>query len=306
MTPLLPKAHLHLHLMGSIRPSTYAELGGEAAFPERYGSWEEFVAAYRATKDVLRRPDDLHRLVVELVADSAADGAVWTEVSISPSGRHRALTGSDEATMEIVCDAVTAAGAPGGVVVGIDRERDAADPDRMALLAAAWAGRGVVGLGIAGDETAPIAPFGRAAEVAHDAGLLVVPHSGELCGPESIREDLRVVRPDRLMHGVRAVEDPELVRELADRGITLDVGISSNVALGVVPDLASHPLPDLVRAGVPCSVNADDTLLFGTGLAHEYELARRLGLTDAELAAVARASVVGSAAPASVREVLRP
>lgn len=90
----LPKAHLHVHLMGSIRPSTYAELGGEVAFPERYGSWESFVAAYRATKEVLRRPEDLHRLVVELVADSAADGAVWTEVSNSPSGRHRRLTGT--------------------------------------------------------------------------------------------------------------------------------------------------------------------------------------------------------------------
>ncbi|MCD2187246.1 adenosine deaminase family protein [Actinomycetospora soli] len=300
----LPKAHLHVHLMGSIRPSTYAELGGEVAFPARYGSWDEFVAAYRATKDVLRSPADLHRLVVELVADSAADGAAWTEVSISPSGRHRRLTGSDEATMEIVCDAVASASVSGsaGIVVGIDRERDAADPDRMALLAAAWADRGVVGLGVAGDETAPIAPFARAAAIARDAGLLVVPHSGELCGPESIQEDLRVLRPDRLMHGVRAVEDPELVRELANRGITLDVGIRSNVALGVAADLASHPLPALVRAGVPCSINADDTLLFGTGLAREYELARQLGLTDAELADVARASLLGSAAPPSVRD----
>ncbi len=298
----LPKAHLHVHLMGSIRPVTYAELGGEGGFPEHYGLWEEFVAAYRATKDVLRRPEDLHRLVVELVEDSAADGAVWTEVSISPSGRHRSLTGSDEATMEIVCDAVATAGPAAGIVVGIDRERDAVDPDRMALLAAAWADRGVVALGVAGNEAAPVAPFARAADIARDAGLLVAPHSGELCGPESIREDLRVLRPDRLMHGVRAVEDPDLVRSLADHGITLDVGISSNVALGVAPDLGSHPLPVLVRAGVPCSVNADDTLLFGTGLAHEYERARRLGLSDDELVAVARASLVCSAAPAPVRD----
>ncbi|WP_433801860.1 adenosine deaminase family protein [Actinomycetospora sp. CA-084318] len=299
----LPKAHLHVHLMGSIRPSTYAEFGGSAGFPSRYGSWEAYVAAYRSTKDVLRGPEDLHRLVVELVEDSAADGAAWTEVSVSPSGRLRGVTGSDEATMEVVCDAVSSAAAPAGVVVGIDRERDAADPDRMALLAAAWADRGVVGLGLAGDETAPVAPFAWAAAIARDADLLVVPHSGELCGPESIREDLRVLRPDRLMHGVRAVEDPELVRELADRGTTLDVGISSNVALGVVPDLVSHPLPALVHAGVPCSVNADDTLLFSTGLAREYEFARQLGLTDAELAGVARASLLGSAAPPSVRDV---
>ncbi|MDL5157386.1 adenosine deaminase [Actinomycetospora termitidis] len=301
----LPKAHLHVHLMGSIRPSTYVELGGMREFPARYDTWPGFVAAYRATKEVLRRPDDLHRLVVELVEDSAADGAVWTEVSISPSGRHRALTGSDEATMEIVCDAVTTAGSAAGIVVGIDRERDAADPDRMALLAAAWADRGVVALGIAGDETEPIAPFARAAAIARDAGLLVVPHAGELCGPESIREDLRVLRPDRLMHGVRAVEDPTLVRELADRGIALDVAVSSNVALGVAPSVADHPLPALVRAGVPCSVNADDTLLFSTTLAREYEIARDLGLSDDELAGIAHASIAGAAAPAAVRDAAR-
>lgn len=297
----LPKAHLHVHLTGSMRGSTFAELGGKTTFPPRYSTWDQFVTTYAATKTVLRGPQDLHRLVVELVEDSRADGAVWTEVSVSPSGFHRRLTGSDEATMELVCDAVAVADGQAGIVVGIDRVRDADEPDTLAELAAAWADRGVVGLGLAGDERAPCAPFARAAQIAGHAGLQVVPHSGELCGPDSIREVLTVLRPDRLMHGVRAADDPSLVARLADRGVCLDLCPSSNVALGVVAELPDHPLAGLVRSGVPCSLNADDTLVFGTGLADEYRLAREtLGLTDEETAGLARASLTAGAAPAAV------
>ncbi|WP_328307844.1 adenosine deaminase family protein [Actinomycetospora sp. NBC_00405] len=250
---------------------------------------------------MLRGPEDLHRLVVELVEDSAADGAVWTEVSVSASGFHRRLTGSDEATMELVCDAVAVADGQAGVVIGIDRSRDAEQPGALAGLAATWAGRGVVGLGLAGDERASCAPFARAAQIARDAGLQVVPHSGELRGPDSIREVLTVLRPNRLMHGVRAAEDPALVAELADRGVCLDLCPTSNVALGVVARLAEHPLPGLVRSGVSCSLNADNTLVFSTDLADEYRIAREaLGLTDNEIATLARASLTASAAPAVV------
>lgn len=297
----LPKAHLHVHLTGSIRGSTFTELGGTTVFPPRYSTWDQFVTTYAATKTVLRGPQDLHRLVVELVEDSAADGAVWTEVSVSPSGFHRRLTGSDEATMELVCDAVAAAHGRAGVVVGLDRVRDAEEPDALADLAVAWADRGVVGLGLAGDERAPCAPFARSAQIARGAGLQVVPHSGELCGPDSIREVLTVLRPDRLMHGVRAVDDPSLIAELADRGVCLDLCPTSNVALGVVAKLVEHPLAGFVRSGVHCSLNADNTLVFATDLAAEYRLARDpLGLSDVEMATLARSSLTASAAPDAV------
>lgn len=222
-------------------------------------------------------------------------------MSISPSGTHRRITGSDAATMEIVCDAVRTGAGNGGIVVGLDRVRDADDPEAMAELAAAWADRGVVGLGLTGDERAPSAPFARAAAIARDAGLQVVPHSGELCGPDSIREVLELLRPDRLMHGVRAAEDPSLVDELVDRGVCLDLCPTSNVALGIVDRHSDHPLARLVRSGVRCSLNADDTLVFGTDLADEYRSAHEhLGLTGSELASLARASVTASAAPGSV------
>ena len=113
------------------------------------------------------------------------------------------------------------------------------------------------------------------------------------------------MRPDRIGHGVRAVEDPEVVKRIAGAGITLEVCPSSNVALGVAPDAASVPVRTLFEAGVPVALGADDPLLFGPRLAAQYEIARHTqGFTDPELADLARASVLGSAAPQALRAEL--
>ena len=164
--------------------------------------------------------------------------------------------------------------------------------------------RGVVGFGLANDETGhPPEPFADAFAIAREAGLLSVPHAGELDGPASVRGALDALGADRVQHGVRAIEDPELVRRLADSPVCLDVCPTSNVLLSVVPDIASHPLPALLAAGVRCSLNADDPLLFGPNLLAEYELARdELGLDDATLAHVATCSIDASAAPAAVKQ----
>lgn len=302
----LPKGHLHVHLRGSMRRTTRDELAARHGVevpepPKRYTTWQAFRDAYRASHQVLRASADLHRVITEVVEDAAADGVVWLEISLSPSG-YRAVTGSDQATMELVSDAATSASAVTGIGVGLvlaaDRGRDRDQADAIGALAAAWAGRGVVGFGLGGDETLPARPFARAAALARDAGLLVVPHAGELAGPASVRETLTWLQPDRIMHGVRALEDPALLAELVDRGIALDVCPSSNVALGVVESLESHPLPVLLRDGVRCTLAADDTLLFSTSIAAEYHHARhRLGLNTRELADLARASLQASAAP---------
>lgn len=112
-----------------------------------------------------------------------------------------------------------------------------------------------------------------------DGGLGSVPHAGEAAGTDSIRGALEALAADRIRHGIRAVEDPGLVRELADRGIVLDVCPISNVRTKVVPSLAEHPLPDLVSAGVVCSVSTDDPAMFDTDLSADYAAARSLGVT---------------------------
>jgi adenosine deaminase len=206
----------------------------------------------------------------------------------------------------VVLDALHRFGRELGVGVGLmiagDRMIDPRECEEQARVAARYAGQGVVSFGLASDERGnPPEPYAPAFDIARAAGLISAPHAGELAGPESITAALEDLGADRLQHGVRAIESPELVRELAARGTCLDVCPTSNAALGVYPRLADHPLPKLLDAGVRCSLNADDPLLFGCGLLDEYELCRaEMGLEDSALAAIARASFEASGAPADL------
>ena len=190
-------------------------------------------------------------------------------------------------------------GVGAGLMLSVDRTKPTDDAVDLAVLARDFVGRGVVAFGLANDEViGPPEPYAEAFIVAKAAGLLSTPHAGELCGPESIRGALDALGADRIQHGVRAIEDPELVQRLADHGVCLDVCPTSNLSLGVVDQIEDHPLPALLSAGVPVSINADDPLLFGPGLLEEYELCRTvLGLDDADLAGVARSSIEASGAP---------
>lgn len=312
MRPLatLPKAHLHLHLEGGMRPTTLAELADRAGLevpPIRgYGSFTAFADMYHAACEVLRTPEDFARLVHEVVADAGEAGAAWIEPALW-APLHADRLGPEREVLELALDAGRAAEAATGVGVGwivaADRTRPVEEAVAQARLAAEYAGRGVVGFGLANDEAAfPPEPFAPAFAIAREAGLLPVPHAGELAGPESVRGALDALHARRLGHGVRAVEDPDLVARLAREQVCLDVCPTSNLLLAVVADLAEHPLPRLLRAGVPCSINADDPLLFGSGLLEEYTVARDgMGLDDGQLAVVAASSIRHSGAPSERR-----
>ncbi|HEY3833834.1 MAG TPA: adenosine deaminase [Acidimicrobiia bacterium] len=308
---VLPKAHLHVHTEGAMRPATLAELAGAAgiAVPEvrGFGSFTMFAGMYLAACDVLTTYAALARLVEEVVADAAADGAVWVEPAIHLP-HHAERLGPPRETLEVVLDAASrgaaAHGIGAGVIVSADRTKDPAVALADARLAAEFAGRGVVGFGLANDEAGhPPEPFAAAFAIAREAGLLSVPHAGELEGPASIVGALDALGANRIQHGVRAVEQPALVRRLADSAVCLDVCPTSNVLLGVVAAIADHPLPALLDAGVRCSLNADDPLLFGPNLLDEYELARAaLGLDDAALGFIARCSIEHSGAGDDVKQ----
>jgi adenosine deaminase len=306
----LPKGHLHLHLEGSMRPTTLVELAETAGIPvpeiRGYGSFTAFSATYVAACQVLETPEQFARLVDEVVEDSVLDGAVWVEPSFY-APHHRNRFGEDEVIVDMVLDALHAAGEKHGVGVGLmlaaDRTVDPSVAVEQARLAAERADRGVVSFGLANDEAVgPPEPYAEAFAIAKEAGLLSTPHAGELAGPASVWGALETLQPDRLQHGVRSIEDAELVKRLADSNIVLDVCPTSNLLLSVYPSLAEHPLPQLLEAGVRCSLNGDDPLLFGPVLLHEYEVARtEMGLDDEALAGVARASIVGSGAPDAVK-----
>ncbi|WP_449351659.1 adenosine deaminase [Streptomyces shaanxiensis] len=309
----LPKAHLHLHLEGAMRPATLAELAAERGEhpPDSrgFGSFADFGALYGAAARLVREGPrgNLLRLVREVVEDAAADGAVWVEPHLNP------LTYEDDpdAALDLLDEVVDEGRRTGarlgvgfGILVFARRHADPSEAVKAARLAADRSGRGVVGFGLAGDEArhGP-EPFAEAFAIARAAGLIAAPHAGEFAGPAGVRAALDVLGARRIAHGVRAVEDPALLARLAAEGTVLDVCPTSNVALGVVGSLSEHPLPLLLRAGVRCTLNADDPLLFGPGLLQEYETARTaLTLTDHQLAAVARTSLEASGAPRSTVE----
>ncbi|MET7292285.1 adenosine deaminase [Streptomyces griseoloalbus] len=324
----LPKAHLHLHFTGSMRPATLLELadkygihlpealtdaltGGEPpslrATDER--GWFRFQRLYDAARSCLREPEDIRRLVREAAEEEVRDGSGWLEIQVDPTSYAPRLGGLIPA-LEIILDAVDSARRDTGlemrVLVAANRMKHPLDARTLARLAVRYADRGVVGFGLSNDERRGMArDFDRAFAIARDAGLLSAPHGGELAGPASVRDCLDDLEADRIGHGVRAAEDPRLLRRLADRQVTCEVCPASNVALGVYEKPGDVPLRTLFEAGVPLALGADDPLLFGSRLAAQYEFARlHHGFTDAELAELARQSVRGSAAPEDVKAKL--
>lgn len=305
----LPKAHLHIHLEGAMRPATVAELAaedGRGVPPTRgFSGFAGFAEMYVGACELVRTEARMRRVVREMIEDAAHDGAVWIEPAFYPP-RYSTVFGSAADATAIVLDELALSGSEVGVgtglIVAADRTADPAEALALARMAAGLAGSGVVAFGLGNDESRfPARLFSEAFRVAVDAGLLSVPHGGELLGPESVISCIDDCWADRVMHGVRAVEDPELIGRLADEGVCLDVCPTSNVALSVYPSLEDHPLPELIEAGVMCSINADDPLLFGPGILQEYELCRRrLDLDDQTLAQVAIWSIEASAAPDAV------
>jgi len=305
----LPKAELHLHTVGAMRPATMSELAAQAGMnapdPRGFTSFAEFEDVFRAAFRLVQlRPENLLRLVREIVADAAADGAVWVQPQFDP--HPFAEFGSPEEVLEMVLAAARAEGDRLGVGFGLTiAAARQGGPDAaagLARFAARYAGNGVHAFGLSGDEAAFASePFAEAFAIAREAGLTAAPHAGELAGPRSVQTAVEVLGATRIAHGVRASEDQAVVDMLAVRGVTLDVCLSSNRLLGVYPELAQHPLPGLLQAGVRCSLGADDPLLFGTGLLDEYEVARtELRLADDQLAGLARTSIETSDAPAAL------
>jgi adenosine deaminase len=324
----LPKAHLHLHFTGSMRVSTVRELAAKhgirlpdtltSGWPPRLSArdergWFRFQRIYDAARACVRDEADMRRIVREAAADDAAEGSRWLEIQVDPTSYAPFLGGITPA-LEIVLDEAAAVSREGGgaapvaVVVAASRIRHPLDARTLARLAARYAGEGpgtVVGFGLSNDERRGVTEdFAPAFEIAGRAGLALVPHAGELLGPAAVETTLESIHPDRVGHGVRAVEDPRVLDLVAESGAALEVCPLSNVALGVYGSAAEVPLRAVVSRGIPVALGADDPLLFGSRLAAQYDTAREaLGFSDEELAELARGSLRASRAPA---EVLKP
>ncbi|MFG2074805.1 adenosine deaminase [Nonomuraea maritima] len=299
----LPKAHLHVHLESTVRPRTVRDLGGTPAQEGTFTSFREFAEQRAQVRGLLRTAEHFRRVAVEFCADEAAQGTRYAEVTFTAAA-HGERVGRPEMPLEAVLD---------GLAEGRDRYgvecRLLLDHSRRRPVERLWRTyelalrhERVVGIGLAGDESHPLAPFAKVCDAARDAGLRLVHHAGEAAGAGSVREALAVGHAERLGHGIRVLDDPDLVAEVRERGIPLEVCPTSNVLLGLVPSLAEHPLPRLREAGLAVTVNTDGE----TALADEYDRLRHvLGFTDADLAALARAAVDASFAPDALKAELR-
>ncbi|AXK45820.1 adenosine deaminase [Brachybacterium saurashtrense] len=313
----LPKAHLHLHFTGSMRPSTLVELADERGIrlprsltddvalqvePTRRG-WFRFQRQYDAARAVVDSEAAMRRILHEAAEDDAAEGSGRLELQVDPTS-YAPFAGGLTPAIEIVLDQAAISERETGVSIGIvlaaSRTRHPLDARTLARLAARHAGP-VVGFGLSNDERrGTTAEFGPAFRIAREAGLLSVPHGGELLGPAHVQDVLAHLHPHRLGHGVRAAEDPHLLERVVAAGVGLEVCPASNASLGVVRDPGEVPLRRLLDAGAQIALGADDPLLFGSRLLDQYATARAMGLDDEELAGLAASSIRISAAPPAV------
>jgi adenosine deaminase len=305
----LPKANLHLHLTGAMRPDTLAELAARYGLPVAHyaltGSghgWEAFQGRYDAARAAIRTARDIARVVGEALADDAADGCGWLELQVDPTGYAPLLGG-----LEPVLEAVLAAASPSaGVIVASSWARPPAHAERLARLAARYAPYGVVGFGLSNDERGGrVADFAPAFRIAAEAGLIGTPHAGFYEPAWHVRDCVTLLGARRIGHGLTATVDSATLVLLAEQSVTLEICPTSYPPLGVAADLSAVPVRALLASGVPVALGSDDPLLFGAGLAQQYAIAReRLGCTDDELAALAAHSITASAAPAEVKAEL--
>ncbi len=283
-----PKIELHVHLEGTVRPATLRQIARRNGYPlpddlgslYRFRDFRHFISVFELVAGALRHHDDFHQVVVEYAAEAASHGAVYLEGIFVP-GLWRGL--DQDEVFSGYCDGAQEARELHGVEVrltpDIPREYSPEQAETVARYAVAYRERGVVGVGLGGFGAGPPnEPYVPAFDLARDGGVGSVPHAGEFLGPESVRGALEELHADRIRHGIRSVEDPGLVAELAGRGTVLDVCPISNVYLGAVPSLEEHPLPQLVAAGVRCSISTDDPAMFDTDLTRDYEAAASLGV----------------------------
>ncbi|WP_208352499.1 adenosine deaminase [Pseudaestuariivita rosea] len=290
------KIELHLHLEGAAPPAFIRGLAQEkgmrldGVFDENghyaHTDFAHFLEVYEAATAALKTPEDYHRLTLAVLEESAKHGVIYSETFLSPDFCGGGDVAAWREYLQAIQEAADQAERTHGIVLrGIVTCIRHFGPDqakRAALCAAETASDWLVGFGIAGAETVgePI-DFAYSFDMAREADLHLTAHAGEWRGPKGIRDTIRDLRVERIGHGVRAIEDPALVDELAESEIVLEVCPGSNVALGVYPDWASHPIGKLYSAGVKVTVSTDDPPFFHTTMTHEYDrLAETFGWDD--------------------------
>jgi adenosine deaminase len=317
---VLPKAELHVHLEGTAPPELVQRIAARngLALPDgmlgedgrfRYDGFLDFLRTYDLAASVIRTGGDYRDVVYEYLCACARGGAIYVELTASPD--HAKLVGlSDEEHLDGIARGIDEArrdtGIEGRILISAVRNFGVEQALRVARYAASHPHPYVVGFSMAGDEAGyPAHDFAGAFAIVADAGLGCTVHAGEWAGPESVRAALELPIT-RISHGVRAIEDPTLVHELAERGIVLECCPTSNVVLGIYPSYEEHPLRRLRDAGVRLTLGSDDPPYFGASIAGEYEVCRdRMGFSEDELRLITGTAIDAAFCDEELRTALR-
>jgi adenosine deaminase len=317
----MPKVELHVHLEGSIRPETLLRLAerNQVAIPaqtveevqdwSRFTDFAHFIEVYMAICSCLRTPDDFELIAAEFLKHQAEQNILYSEVIFTPYTHREHVSFDDQlaAINRARRDAEAQWGVRAGWVADISRQ---VRPVEASFVVADWAianrENGIIALGLGGPEIGnPPELFAETFARSRAAGLPSLPHAGETCGPESIWGALESLNAARIGHGVRCLEDPALVEYLREKQFPLDVSPTSNVCLKVAPDLAHHPLPRMLDAGLLVTLNSDDPPMFGTTLTEEFlHAAQVLGIGLAQIQQLELNGIRASLLPAEEKLAL--
>lgn len=304
---MTPKIELHLHLEGAAPPAFIRNLAKRknidiagifnADGSYRFTNFWDFIKVYEAATSVLTTAMDYHNLTLAVLEQSAMHGVIYGETFLSPDFCGGRDIGAWKEYSEAIREAADIGARDMGITLrGIITCIRHFGPDKAretARCAAETAGDWIVGFGMGGDEKiAKAKDFTYAFDIAREAGLRITSHAGEWGGPESIRDTLKALRPERIGHGVRAIEDLALVDALAEQGVVLEVCPGSNIALGLYPTWRKHPIAELDRRGVKVTISTDDPPFFHTTMTREYEqLAEAFDWDTGQFARIARQSL---------------
>ena len=320
----LPKAELHCHLDGSVRPATLLDLAKDqrVTMPRddaealadfmvvrNAHNLEEYLAKFSVTLSVMQNAEAMERVAYELAEDGAREGIRYMEIRFAPV----LCTSGGLTTAQVLEHAVRGLrraereyGILSRVIVCALRQLPPARSIEAATLASEFREDGVVGFDLAGGESGhPASDHAAAFQLARDRGLRCTCHAGEGAGAASVAEAMHACQAHRIGHGTRLTEDPALLREAREKGIAIECCLTSNVQTHATPSLDRHPLRQYFDAGLQVSLNTDNRLMSGTDLVTEYGLAaKHLGFTLAELAQVARTSFTNAFLPDAERVAL--
>ena len=312
----LPKAEVHVHLEGCIPSELLARSATRAGVaPPQQGPFDglaDMLVSLDAACGLLDEPEDIVQVALAYGRTTLANGVVYSDVIVNPG--HWPTWQPQLARFIALLDrgfslAEEEGAAPIGLCLSIGRWLSASDANQLVDTIGELRHPRVVGVSMDGNEAAPGAGTERfvpAVDRARSLGLGVAVHAGESSGPEGVRQAIDILRADRIDHGIHAVADPDLLRELSSRGTPLDVCPSSNIQLKLVPTLRQHPVEQLRSAGVRVSLNTDDPVLFSTSLLEEYVQSTIVfGWDRRTVAALAETSIEASfATPDLKRDLL--